>query len=541
MNQNGEQDTHHAQTSPSSLASTPNGQVNPPRALKDRHCPFCDQPFTTSSLGRHLDLYIRPHNPKPPDNVHDLDEIRKLRGNVTRRQRASSARHTDARRASGPPGDNIRWAANERASRANQTPAVYGPVQSSPVSAAPESLDASPSGPATEMINDPTHHVGARSHIDTTSTAISTTNGRPCPSRGDAGQDGASHHSQWVPDESQGSERIQETIETGKAAELALRQLCQSLQAAKHNAATRQPFEGVEFDQLSFAGMCLVLLSPPSALFTTTPFATQESWSLQPPGRQQFDSLAGVLEARVSATRHDGESFFPPAAAVKYRDLLSAAWEQWQLTSEAEKATAWSLELCRAFVKVKTEVQQLGGKLEAANQRIKHLEAEHEYLSRHRDPFGQRHGPPDTIEVPMNVMRSMRSDLPASNANYDADSLIDQWREPVKWSRDTEAHHLGKKAQKPGRFTDKRTSHRADTRKQGLAFSNAGAMDEAFDSSIQQTPALPQEPPREIRNHVGNSVETDLNHDGKRPLRTASLNGRSDGPKSYRWKQWKGL
>lgn len=30
------------------------------KAPKDRSCPFCNQAFTSSSLGRHLDLYIKP-------------------------------------------------------------------------------------------------------------------------------------------------------------------------------------------------------------------------------------------------------------------------------------------------------------------------------------------------------------------------------------------------------------------------------------------------------------------------------------------------
>lgn len=60
-------------------------------AEKDRECPFCLTSFTSSSLGRHLDLYIREKNPKAPDGRHNVDEIRKLRGNVTRRQARTSS------------------------------------------------------------------------------------------------------------------------------------------------------------------------------------------------------------------------------------------------------------------------------------------------------------------------------------------------------------------------------------------------------------------------------------------------------------------
>ena len=77
-------------------AATPDAVDSPQTKLaveKDRECPFCKTKFTSSSLGRHLDLYIREKNPKAPDGKHDANEIRKLRGNVTRRQaRTSSAK-----------------------------------------------------------------------------------------------------------------------------------------------------------------------------------------------------------------------------------------------------------------------------------------------------------------------------------------------------------------------------------------------------------------------------------------------------------------
>jgi hypothetical protein len=71
---------------------TPLSNADPPllKAPKDKNCPFCGQAFTSSSLGRHLDLYIRPKNPKAADGIHLVDEIRKLRGGITRRQAKGS-------------------------------------------------------------------------------------------------------------------------------------------------------------------------------------------------------------------------------------------------------------------------------------------------------------------------------------------------------------------------------------------------------------------------------------------------------------------
>jgi hypothetical protein len=51
-------------------------------ALKDKECPYCHQRFTSSSLGRHLDQYIFK---KRPDGIHNVEEIRRQRGGITRR------------------------------------------------------------------------------------------------------------------------------------------------------------------------------------------------------------------------------------------------------------------------------------------------------------------------------------------------------------------------------------------------------------------------------------------------------------------------
>lgn len=73
-------------------------------APKDKNCPFCNQAFTSSSLGRHLDLYIKEKNPKAADGIHDVDEIRKLRGGITRRQPRNSASRREDSTPAGTPG-----------------------------------------------------------------------------------------------------------------------------------------------------------------------------------------------------------------------------------------------------------------------------------------------------------------------------------------------------------------------------------------------------------------------------------------------------
>jgi len=85
--------------------STADTSVNGGRnsAPKDKQCPFCSQHFTSSSLGRHLDLYIKEKNPKPADGMHDAEAIRKMRGGITRRQpRNSTSKREDSTPAATP-------------------------------------------------------------------------------------------------------------------------------------------------------------------------------------------------------------------------------------------------------------------------------------------------------------------------------------------------------------------------------------------------------------------------------------------------------
>lgn len=90
---------------PGSNADSSVNNANKNSATKDKACPFCGQQFTSSSLGRHLDLYIKEKNPKPADGIHDVVEIRKMRGGITRRQPRTSLRR-EGSTPNGTPGAN---------------------------------------------------------------------------------------------------------------------------------------------------------------------------------------------------------------------------------------------------------------------------------------------------------------------------------------------------------------------------------------------------------------------------------------------------
>ena len=99
-----------SENTPEANKDSPDDSTTPakPGAPKNKQCPFCGDYFTSSSLGRHLDLYIKDKNPKPVDGLHDVDKIRQLRANITRRQPRRSTHKIDvstpASNGSYPPG-----------------------------------------------------------------------------------------------------------------------------------------------------------------------------------------------------------------------------------------------------------------------------------------------------------------------------------------------------------------------------------------------------------------------------------------------------
>ncbi|KAL2019206.1 hypothetical protein VTK56DRAFT_10006 [Thermocarpiscus australiensis] len=200
------------------------GESSTPKAVKNKKCPYCNQAFTSSSLGRHLDLFIRETNPKAPDGVHDVEAIRKIRENITRRHpRGAVVRRTTSTSV---------WSLTTAERRT------------------PASGDAeSPAGSSSPFQVADGHQVGcgtARKQPLSTPTGVSGPGARE---RGvealrDGEGDGANTSSRPMPSQRTVSrqmrkqhletrQRIQDALDTSRAAELALRELLGSLRAAK--------------------------------------------------------------------------------------------------------------------------------------------------------------------------------------------------------------------------------------------------------------------------------------------------------------------
>jgi hypothetical protein len=212
--------------------STADNSVNGSKvgASKDKACPFCHQHFTSSSLGRHLDLYIKEKNPKPADGIHDVDEIRKLRGGITRRQpRNSTSRREDSTPVGTPGAQDRRSPAPPESERGgNRSPSLRR-----------ESIDPDfPNyrGKPEVILNKPSwQSTGVMNHI-------------PAATRNGNNWDGDDHRDTGRRVESRNrsvskhmlakttfeqKEKMIEALDNAKAAELALREMLGSIRAAK--------------------------------------------------------------------------------------------------------------------------------------------------------------------------------------------------------------------------------------------------------------------------------------------------------------------
>ena len=191
-------------------AATPGSDTNTPQgrspAPKDKNCPFCHQSFTSSSLGRHLDLYIKEKNPKPPDGVHIVEEIRKLRGNITRRQ----ARHSSAKREGSTPAPA---AATQPPQDAQRSPSAN---RSAPEPPAPERVGMRFNG---EL---PWHVTGV---IRDTSKPLKSVG------RLDAPKDNTKRY--YAKNGVEKKQKMMEARDSARAAELALKEVLGSIKAAK--------------------------------------------------------------------------------------------------------------------------------------------------------------------------------------------------------------------------------------------------------------------------------------------------------------------
>jgi hypothetical protein len=398
------------------------------KSAKDRACPFCGQAFTSSSLGRHLDLYIKPKNPKPADGVHNVDEIRKLRGGITRRQPRNSLKGAASRRgesADTPEGNNrpsrlLKDASN--VGRTNENTPAVSPILAREGSGGLYALN-TPGWESTGVINNIPPRAPPRASVDASATGQAqrvqemrrdTASGQPMQRPGDG-------------------QKLQEQAEIGRAAEMALREVLGSLQAARRKVEPGPIYEDFDFFAQSFPGLCLNILPPPTTLFSPAPFASPESWSLQPPGQQQSEVMNRLFNEHCKNMRKSTPDHPSDSIIFRHSAHLQGAFENWRLMSDKDQQAQWTLEALRCFTTSRDTGNKLKRRLADAEQHTAHIETQYDRLSRCQLPREWLVRPPKTVAISESIAREMQR-LPGGglDSDYDPTTIISRWRENVR-------------------------------------------------------------------------------------------------------------
>ncbi|KAI4216974.1 MAG: hypothetical protein LQ351_000923 [Letrouitia transgressa] len=397
-------------------------------AVKDSKCPFCGTFFTSSSLGRHLDLWIKEKNPKAPDDVHNIEEIRKLRGNVTRRQ----ARSNVARRDGSTPSSSKPTPIRDQRSPSD---ALYS-----------STVDATEGGPFRTNVNRPNWQ------------ATGVINGLPPFSREGLSQvDGKRN----VPKSSVKSEIVRkqhalEESDRALAAELALKEVLESVRAANLRAHPPTPFD-FDFFSLTFPGLCLRCLPPPRSFSPRQSFQGQDTWPLEPPGNTEHECMKRWIFAKLQewkvlvgqldrVQQNGGGEGNPPwtfdlaKEESVYHDHFKSAYDEWRTLSAEKQQLDWRFECQKAFAQEQDRHRETADRLDKLEQELHSLRGQIAHpgagaWAASTPPTSKPATssmtalPPSTLHISRRTtdnLNSLHSNLGAQTWDYD--SLIEKWK-----------------------------------------------------------------------------------------------------------------
>ena len=402
--------------------------ISRPTVRKDRSCPFCHQPFTSSSLGRHLDLYIKDKNPKAADGIHDVDQIRKLRGKITRRHaRVSSS------------------AVNGLAYD-SRSPTSGTLSSSKPQPLEPQNLAADPPGHRNSFSVDSSGR-GPTAVNKLTWQNTGVINDLP-PRASDLAPRANELPPRTSTVDSSDAIRLRPFLQhdwqrdrEGRTAEVALKDILATIQAA---CARTQDSELFDFDAfaLNFPALCFRMLTPPTTLYSTTPVSDSGSWPLEPPQEPELRVLLEKVQViteknmRVAQERNaclpnnpfsSGPAKFIDAIGKRASEHVEQSFSRWKALTPQEQVHSWQTELMRAFASEMDQVRDTKVSLEKTRQELDRVKVQ---LDAARDPqrtSQQTQGPAQLPQLPS----SLANDLTQGNSDpnaWDYDNIMAKYR-----------------------------------------------------------------------------------------------------------------
>ncbi|KAL4765826.1 uncharacterized protein BDW70DRAFT_126759 [Aspergillus foveolatus] len=389
------------------------------QALKDRKCQYCNQAFTSSSLGRHLDQFLFK---KKPDGIHDVEEIRRIRSGITRRQARTSTGKRDT--------PDRGMAKGSLDSAQGGEPGGKGPIRM---------MFNTPTWHATGVINDIPNPSQLQEQATSRFGASQSRMGSFAPT--DLGRSSAATN----PD-------------TVRALELALREVLDNIKAATSRMRPRiSPFE-FDIQVQTFPSLCLQLLPPPPTLFAPNPFPSNSSFPLDPPGPDHLNIVRQAIRAKIEQWQSDqlaaesttnlGKTSLGMDATTIQRNAqqheelslrhLELAYKHWLSLPYDSRRDAWQLEIMRAFARESEKRKSLDEQLARVQQEANQLRSQVEKLGTCQWPREFALFPPETLPLPRDVARELdakESQISPGSARWDYENVVAKWKRVVMHDR----------------------------------------------------------------------------------------------------------
>jgi hypothetical protein len=186
-----------------------------------------------------------------------------------------------------------------------------------------------------------------------------------------------------------------------------------------------------------FPSLTLHCLPPPPTLYQTSPIPTSTSWSILPPGDQQYQALRSHFSSEfhrwrisiaIATTAPQDDLSYPPpnpdkfpypddpavvakqaeaetnALESKISSHLQSIFAAWTALPPLQKSEIWTLELARNVGRKSSEIKALKRERDLSQQETAHLKLQLDELNRFQHPREFRLAPPTTIPIDKKVI-----------------------------------------------------------------------------------------------------------------------------------------
>src|SRR6266480_2190162 len=221
-------------------------------------------------------------------------------------------------------------------------------------------------------------------------------------------------------------------------------------------------FGGYNPFELDFPSLCLRILPQPSTLFSTQPFPTTESWTLNPPGQKQYDALQARIRDRISLFRqqkrhtppkHNTSVTSPTSAnpisdseADRLLDHIFQAWQHWSTLDEEARQSTWTLCILRSYTQAETARKEAESTIDVLRRQIEHLSMQLAKATKDHSQYRDKGLPSNAVLTTMRLNPDTLVQIHKQGTdmwNWDYDKLVEKWRGIVREERES-GYNIGR-------------------------------------------------------------------------------------------------